>query len=229
MKRKRLSRVDSRELTTQRLLDAAQKLFAKKGFEAVSVETVSEAAGYSRGAFYSNFDSKEELFFELIRRDHQRKNDELNALIDDSMPIEQVRQRVNEHYSQLYRDNESCMNWTEARMLAARDARFRVRLNALIEQKRQGIAGFIQYFYQRVGVTPPIPPNDLAMGFMSLAEGIKLYLLSSPTDLSPDTVESILKVFVDTMMELAHTKASRRAAASPEREPAATKRSRGRA
>jgi AcrR family transcriptional regulator len=207
MKRKRLTREDSRELTTSRLLDAAQKLFAKRSFAGVSVETICEAAGYSRGAFYSNFDSKGELFFELLRRDHQRRTDELNALIDPGIPIEQVRRRANEIYGRMYRDNESCMNWTEARMLAARDARFRTRLNALIAEKRHGIAQFIRYFYDRVGVAPPIAPDDLAMGFMSLAEGIRLYLMSSPAELSTDTVAVVLAVFTDSIMELALIKA----------------------
>ena len=70
MSRKRLSRDDSREQTTQRLLEAAQKLIAKKGLDAASVENIAAAAGYTRGAFYSNFSSKDDLFIELLRRDH---------------------------------------------------------------------------------------------------------------------------------------------------------------
>lgn len=207
MKRKRLSREDSRELTTQRLLDAGQKLFARKSFEGVSVEMISAAAGYSRGAFYSNFDSKDELFIELLRREHIQKIGEMTALVDDGIPVEQLRRRVRQIYSQLYHDNESCMNWVEARMLAARDSRFRAKINALMAQKRQSIAGFIQYFYSRAGIAPPISPDDMAMGFMSLAEGVKLSMMSSPTELSPDTAESLLHLFVDSVMELALLKA----------------------
>jgi AcrR family transcriptional regulator len=54
-----------RENTRQRLLDAAAQVFAEVGLDAASVEAVCEAAGYTRGAFYSNFASKEELFLEL--------------------------------------------------------------------------------------------------------------------------------------------------------------------
>ncbi len=207
MKRKRLSREDSRELTTQRLLDAAQKLYARKGFEGVSVEMITEAAGYSRGAFYSNFDSKDELFIELLRREHRQKMGEMTALVDDGVSIEQFRRRVSEIYSQMYHDNESCMNWVEARMLAARDSRFRSKINMLIAEKRQGIAGLIQYFYTRAGIAPPIAPDDMAMGFMSLAEGVKLSLMSSPSEFSPETAESVLHLFVDSLMELALLKA----------------------
>src|ERR1700751_3480600 len=79
MSRKRLSREDSRDQTTQRLLEAAQKLIAKKGLSAASVEDIAEAAGYTRGAFYLNFTSKGDLFIELLRRDHLENHAELAA------------------------------------------------------------------------------------------------------------------------------------------------------
>ncbi|MFJ7151329.1 TetR/AcrR family transcriptional regulator [Streptomyces sp. NPDC100445] len=53
--------------TRARLLDAAFRVFAAKGFGRVSIEEVCEAAGYSRGAFYSNFATLDELFFALYR------------------------------------------------------------------------------------------------------------------------------------------------------------------
>ena len=68
MKRKRLTREQSKDQTRLRLLDAAQAIFMKKGFVAASVEDIAEAAGYTRGAFYSNFRSKPELFLELLRK-----------------------------------------------------------------------------------------------------------------------------------------------------------------
>jgi AcrR family transcriptional regulator len=207
MSRKRLSRDDSREQTTQRLLEAAQKLIAKKGLDAASVEDIAAAAGYTRGAFYSNFSSKDDLFIELLRRDHEKSTAEMNALRDRSLPVDLVQSRARDIYSQMYRDNECFMNWTEARMLAARDTRFRTKLNALMAEKRAQIADFIGYFYDRVGVAPPVPPEQLAMGFMSLAEGVKLYMLSSPAEMTGPLAESLLTVFVDSIMRLARLEA----------------------
>ncbi len=57
-----------REKTRERLLDAAVQVFARQGFGAASVEAIAEAAGFTRGAFYSNFESKEELFLALTDR-----------------------------------------------------------------------------------------------------------------------------------------------------------------
>ena len=52
-----------------RLIEAAERLFIRKGFDDASVDEISEAAGYSRGAFYSNFDGKEQVLLAVI--DHR--------------------------------------------------------------------------------------------------------------------------------------------------------------
>lgn len=57
-----------RERTRERLLDAAFTVFAHQGIHGASIEAVCEAAGFTRGAFYSNFSSKEELFLALAER-----------------------------------------------------------------------------------------------------------------------------------------------------------------
>lgn len=54
-----------REHTRARLLDAAASVFAEVGLEGASVEAICERAGFTRGAFYSNFESKDELFLQL--------------------------------------------------------------------------------------------------------------------------------------------------------------------
>ncbi|MEX2504578.1 MAG: helix-turn-helix domain-containing protein [Egicoccus sp.] len=61
-------RDEQRAQTRNDLLDAAARVFAERGYHASSVDLVAEAAGYTKGAVYSNFDSKEELFLELLDR-----------------------------------------------------------------------------------------------------------------------------------------------------------------
>lgn len=65
----------SRENTRARLLDAAAEVFAEVGLDAASVEAVCERAGFTRGAFYSNFASKDELFLALVERSSSEKLD----------------------------------------------------------------------------------------------------------------------------------------------------------
>src|SRR5271166_532490 len=59
-------RQDRSETTRVRLLRAAEKIFARDGFEAARLEEIAAGAGYTRGALYANFDSKEDLFFALL-------------------------------------------------------------------------------------------------------------------------------------------------------------------
>jgi AcrR family transcriptional regulator len=64
----RLSRTERRENTRQELLNAAEACFVASGFHATSVDQVAERAGYTKGAVYSNFASKEDLFFGVYQR-----------------------------------------------------------------------------------------------------------------------------------------------------------------
>ncbi|MFF9771553.1 TetR/AcrR family transcriptional regulator [Streptomyces sp. NPDC014636] len=75
-------RVTRRRVRTRaRLLDAAFAVFAAKGFGRVSIEEVCEAAGFSRGAFYSNFTTLDELFFAL----YQERADLIAAQVTDAL------------------------------------------------------------------------------------------------------------------------------------------------
>ena len=71
-----------RRRTRTRLLDAAFEVFAEEGVRAASVETIAEAAGFTRGAFYSNFSSKEELFFALMEREKAMRVEQLVTGVD---------------------------------------------------------------------------------------------------------------------------------------------------
>ena len=64
----RLSRAERREQTRQQLLTAAEACFVSRGFHATSVDQVAERAGYTKGAVYSNFAAKEDLFFAVYER-----------------------------------------------------------------------------------------------------------------------------------------------------------------
>jgi AcrR family transcriptional regulator len=64
----RLSRAERREQTRQELVSAAEACFVSRGFHTSSVDEVAERAGYTKGAVYSNFASKEDLFFAVYER-----------------------------------------------------------------------------------------------------------------------------------------------------------------
>jgi AcrR family transcriptional regulator len=68
----RLSRAEQQQRTRTHVLSAAERLFVAQGFHATSVDQVAGEAGYTKGAVYSNFASKEDLFFGVYERRAQR-------------------------------------------------------------------------------------------------------------------------------------------------------------
>lgn len=79
---KRLTREERQQQTRAALIDAAARVFVRRGFQGSSVEEICAEAGYTRGAFYSNFTSKQQLFVELL---HDRLFNRYAAMYDDAL------------------------------------------------------------------------------------------------------------------------------------------------
>ncbi|CAH2894913.1 MAG: Transcriptional regulator, AcrR family [uncultured Paraburkholderia sp.] len=195
MKRQRLTREQSKDQTRQRLLDAAQAIFMKKGFVAASVEDIAAAAGYTRGAFYSNFRSKSELFLDLLRRDHETMQADLRAIFEDAATREQMEERVMRYYSNLPRENKCFLLWVEAKLLAVRDGRFRLRFNAFLHEKLEQLAAYVREFSERVGTPLPLPAEMLAMGLMGLCDGVQFFHAVDPQNVPGEMAEAVLTGF----------------------------------
>ena len=68
-----------RQATRDRLLEAAAEAFREEGLQGASVEAICTRAGFTRGAFYSNFESKEQLFLALLEREFARRTAHLKT------------------------------------------------------------------------------------------------------------------------------------------------------
>jgi AcrR family transcriptional regulator len=192
MARRRLTREESRDLTRQRLLDAGAVIIAKKGLNGASVEDIAAHAGYTRGAFHSNFRSKAELFIELLKRDHQDVQQGLQQILSAGLSLQDMQQQLQRFYSQVYRGNLSYVLWAEARLQALRDAKFRTRLSALLLEKRDMIAYFITQFSTAMQRQPPAPAGDLAFATMALIDGMRFYNACMPDELPDASVQAAL-------------------------------------
>ena len=88
----------SRLATRERLLDAAGAVFAERGFAASTIEDVCERAGFTRGAFYSNFETKDELLVQLLDREEVKLLERFNAAVSQALqatePLAVVVERI---------------------------------------------------------------------------------------------------------------------------------------
>lgn len=90
----RLTREESQARTRTRLLECAPQVVAREGFEGASIDKITEAAGYSKGAFYSNFSSKDEFFLVLLEHHAGQDVVEIARLLDGVTAPTEIMDRV---------------------------------------------------------------------------------------------------------------------------------------
>jgi AcrR family transcriptional regulator len=130
--RKRLTREESKELTRLRLIEAAEMLFIRRGFADASVDEISEMAGYSRGAFYSNFDNKEQVFLAVIDRRRPKPLDDILQRVSE--PVER-KAAVRTWFSNQWRLKDFIALRMEFSRRALRDRSVRTHLSELLRQE----------------------------------------------------------------------------------------------
>ncbi|SDI49394.1 transcriptional regulator, TetR family [Paraburkholderia steynii] len=195
MRHLRLTRQESRNQTRQRLCDSAQAVFMKKGFAAASVEDIVKAAGYTRGAFYSNFHNKVELLLELLRRDQETIRAVLHKISGEGATREEMEARVLDYYGKLNHDRKHCLLWMEAKLLATRDGRFRVCFNVFLHEKLEQLSAYVREFSARAGTPLPMHAETLAIGLMGLLDGVRFYHVLDPLHVTEHVAESVLSEF----------------------------------
>jgi AcrR family transcriptional regulator len=181
---KRLTRAEKQAVTRAALLESAANVFARRGYQAATVEEISESAGFSRGAFYSNFDSKEELFLTLIE---SRTEGNLRDIAAAFQKGDTAEERIGSGGafldSMAGRERQWCVLYMELWAQAVRDPKLRRRFSKQYEVWRDGIAHMVEARYEELGLEPDGPPRELASGLIALFEGQVLQRLIDPSGL----------------------------------------------
>jgi AcrR family transcriptional regulator len=80
--------------TRQRLLESALAVFARNGYERATVDEIVREAGFSKGAFYVHFESKEDLFWEMLQERIDKQQELFRQAIDVSLSVEENEKRI---------------------------------------------------------------------------------------------------------------------------------------
>lgn len=89
-----LTREESQARTRRLLLEKGPEVVAREGYEGASIDKIAEAAGFSKGAFYSNFGSKEEYFLELLERHAGQDVPEIAKLLEGVSEPDDIIERM---------------------------------------------------------------------------------------------------------------------------------------
>ena len=192
----RLNRADSQKQTRQRLLESANEIFARNGFVGASIDDIAEHAGYSKGAVYSNFRSKEALFLELLHNRMAEELGDLESLLEDGGSAAQILAVLRQRYSSLEKQVVWCLLSAEFQLQAGRNPDFAEPFAALYRNQRKTIARLLTLLAQRADSKLSMSADELATSLMALTHGIALQRAADPESVPAETAGKAIQMFL---------------------------------
>jgi AcrR family transcriptional regulator len=192
----RLTRKESQARTRSKLLEAAGRVFACRGLERATVDEVAGEAGYTKGAFYANFKSKEELFLAMLDERFGKRLEEIDRVLASGASVEDQARQAGQDFSEyLATDPEWSRLFFEFAVQAMRDEEFRQELVTRHRTIRSRIADGFRAHADTIGGEMPIPAEHVAMMTYAMADGFALARILEPEDVPDDMFGTMLAVF----------------------------------
>jgi AcrR family transcriptional regulator len=187
-----------KQQTREYLLEAAAQVFAEQGFHGATLDEVAARAGFTKGAVYSNFKSKDDLFLALIEAGYRRERAALHETLEASeVPAEE---RLSD-FTALIRNEVGSMpeGWgalyLEFSLYAMRNPAARERLLELEEEDVRAIAEIIEEEQVRLGIPPSESAMNRARVVTALFRGLSLMRAMDPETAGAGLLDDAL-VFV---------------------------------
>ncbi|MEU2360228.1 TetR/AcrR family transcriptional regulator [Streptomyces noursei] len=202
--RKRLTREESRQQTRTRLLAAAAELFTERGVNGTSVEQIAGRAGYTRGAFYGNFEDKNALVAELLHDRTRHELEEVGTLTQDaSSPADAL-----DKLRAWNRDRAQHLpQWLALRMELVLHALRNDALRPLLAERellaRKAHATGLEQAFAAHGVASPADPAFLALIVHALEDGLLVQRLLTPDGIPDDVVVDAFDLLLRSWTALA--------------------------
>jgi AcrR family transcriptional regulator len=194
----RLTRKEKQAHTRACLMNSAAKVFAQRGLQQASIDEVAEDAGYTKGAFYANFKSKEELFLAMLdERFCKRIEDIENVLASDGSPAEKARRGGDQFARMLGADPEWERLFFEFSAYAARDEEFREELVTRYRAMRSRIAAALDADHggEEGEKKKFLPSDQVALMLCIMGNGFALEKLLEGDDVADELYGTMLMAF----------------------------------
>ncbi len=169
----KLTREQSKALTRQKLIETARMLLVENGYHGCSVANIANAAGFSKGAFFANFASKESLLLEVLRQEEAAAISALRTIIEQAQ--DNPLQTVIENYMQRFREDKLCvMLDIEMSLQAKRNPIFAEEYNVFQENTKKILGELLHLLFQKAGRKMPFAEEAIADLVIALVQGIVL-------------------------------------------------------
>jgi AcrR family transcriptional regulator len=174
-------RKESQARTRARLMDSAAAVAAARGIERASLDEVAERAGFTKGAVYANFASKEDLFLSMLDAHFEARLAELDRIMStEADPDAQAREAAHGLMRVLAAHPEWHRLFFEFAVHATRNEAFREQLVARYGGLRERLADLLAQRVERLGIDPVLPSDEVAAMAFAMANGMALERLLEP-------------------------------------------------
>jgi AcrR family transcriptional regulator len=186
----RAQALDGREA----LLEAAARVFVRRGYRDASVEEIAREAGFSKGAVYWHFDGKEDLFYALAEQRINAPVREMIELLRSAPPERDMSVEANQRFVELLeRQRELLLLDQEYWSLAVREPQLRARYAARQAEVRTALGEALQARVRHLGApVEDVPVQDVATAVLALANGLGMERLIDPDAVPDDLLGRII-------------------------------------
>lgn len=184
----------------EQLLAAASRVFARAGYHGASMNEIAAEAGFSKGALYWNFASKDELFFALL----DELDEQVRTLVAASITAPVGEERTGElsrGLSAVLADSRDVvLLFHEYSALAVRDPQVAERYARRNARLREQIAEAMRTRHEHLGVPLAISAERLATALIALVDGLSIQQLTEPEAVPEDLFGQIAALIEDGMI-----------------------------
>jgi AcrR family transcriptional regulator len=204
MSPRRLTRAEQREKTRSCLVEAATKVFSRRGYDKASLDEVAEEAGFTKGAVYSNFKGKEDLFLATIDAHFEQRLEAVKRLL-----AEEPDERGTAHaagmdfMNQLNADPEYFALFFEFWAYAQRNPAVKRKFLPRVQRFRAALAEL----FEAKDVEMPLPSDQLAAMLIAMAAGVAMERELDPRSVPDDTYALMLQFFFRGMFAVEEDRA----------------------
>ena len=192
----RLTRAESQARTRELLSETAQRLFLRDGYHATSLDKIADAAGFSKGAVYSNFSGKDELCLLVLDALYAERITAIAAVFREGTLDERLT-AFEAYAERMIGDEPRTQFEVEFALQARKDPVLRAELAQRDALVAAALAELIEAQVRELGLTPLLPVPDVARALLSLGIGlgVQRFVEGAPSiRVLTDTVRVLLGV-----------------------------------
>lgn len=175
-----MTRAERREQTREALVSAAERRFVGGGFHATSVDEVAAEAGYTKGAVYSNFESKEDLFFAVYERRSRRAISEAERVLGESGPAAGLERLASDSALRIGRDDGWLAVFFEFWAHVVRNPGLRERFAEIHTRALAPLVAASERLVEEEGIRLPVDAERFNAAMYAMVSALTLERLTRP-------------------------------------------------